>query len=238
MLENEKQDNRRSNMVYWLESRGLKDAYAAQSRYEKQEFLMQHYADKMLAKNRDKASNLNEFSEKTFANKLGWEWMGKQEMINAFGAEKALGKINSGNLETRPDRDSGLDTEWSREYCVWRDKGAQHEQSGRRTDLNSHKKLSESEAKEERDALLAQMSCMGGKDNNQEAGEHTKEAESQRTQTKHQAHHVAELPSAATAALMQKDIKKEMKAIADMLMEAKESLSLNKYASRVYIIIV
>eukprot|EP00959_Pyramimonas_sp_CCMP1952_P138659 2902245-Pyramimonas_sp.AAC.1 len=50
-------------------------------------------------------------------------WMGKQQMINAFGEAKAASKIASNKLESRPDPDSGLDDEWNREYKVWTDSG-------------------------------------------------------------------------------------------------------------------
>ena len=74
---------------------------------------------------KDKAAKKEARAKSTYKNskdnKDVDEWLGKQGLIDRFGLAKAMARIESGKMITRPDPIIGLDDEWSREYFITTD---------------------------------------------------------------------------------------------------------------------
>ena len=106
-----------SNMHYYLQSLGKKDAYERMSAAEKKEFFLKWFA-KMVGEDtttRSATKKVAIVSEKGD----DYVWLSKDAMIMKIGEKKALNKIASGVLEHRPDPDTKNDDEWNREYKLY-----------------------------------------------------------------------------------------------------------------------
>ena len=123
----EEAKRQRANLAYYLEQHGAKDEYQHWSGPSKRDFLLVQVAKKIedgkLAAEVTTARQVEFRQESDY----DWHWMGKQEMINTFGEQKALGKIESGKLQTQPDPDTGEHGEWITEYKVHKKKGTSKE---------------------------------------------------------------------------------------------------------------
>ena len=109
-LEDESEAKRaRSSMKFWLESKGLYDAYNTQGTSEKRKFPEQRFADRMIAKCADKRQKLVESNEKRGIRQKAFEWMNKH---------KAIAKLASGKLEAQADPYAGLNDDDNCEYKV------------------------------------------------------------------------------------------------------------------------
>ncbi|CAK0808578.1 unnamed protein product [Prorocentrum cordatum] len=170
LLSNEEELKRqRSNLSYWLDSVGAKDAYSAKGTEEKKAFLTQWFADKLV-----KLEGQNKLSTIRTAGTLkkkeeDFEWMSKETMIARLGARKAQSKIDSNTLNHRPDPDTKLDGEFDREYKVFFSKGGESEYHDDKKDLSNEQALdTEQAAKEAKDhfdsivANTAGSSASGG----------------------------------------------------------------------------
>eukprot|EP00959_Pyramimonas_sp_CCMP1952_P325057 6803862-Pyramimonas_sp.AAC.1 len=117
----------RSSLVHYLNINNLKESYDTSSVEIKRNFFegwfAKHLADKTVKGQLKSTKSI----ESAGAQHHLFSWMAKQQMIDTFGKEKALSKIESGNLKTRPDQDSGKSDEWNIEYQIWHDAGGMSE---------------------------------------------------------------------------------------------------------------
>ena len=106
-----------SNMHFYLQNIGKKNAYDRLSSAEKKEFFLKWFAKK--AGESTVTSNASQSVTTVTESGDNFEWMGKDAMIQKLGERKAMSKIESGKLETRPDQDTGKAGEWDIEYKVF-----------------------------------------------------------------------------------------------------------------------
>lgn len=139
-----------SNLMYWLEAQGKKDGYNALTPTSRKKFFL-HWVAKSIkegnAVNRTwrKINNKKEDVDKG-------KWMAKYGMTQLFGEQKALAKINLLNNKAdrhRPDRDTGLDDEWNREYKIYEDEEINTHSDDIGKTLESEKEITSEKEKEE-----------------------------------------------------------------------------------------
>jgi hypothetical protein len=118
----DKEDNNRmrSQMKYWLEQRDQLVAYRAASAKTRKSYFDQWVANQM--QNGVRSGKQSRTSSKSQTSQEEEEWMAKEEMINKLGPKRTESLINSGNLQFRACKKTGLDDEWNREYKQIRDK--------------------------------------------------------------------------------------------------------------------
>ena len=74
-------------------------------------------------------------------------------------------------LKSRPDKDTGNDGEWHRQYNIYRDTGGDHEKSGHESRLNASEDAQDEETRKEMLEMLdTAAACMGGGSSSGEAG--------------------------------------------------------------------
>ncbi|CAK0911356.1 unnamed protein product [Prorocentrum cordatum] len=162
----------RSSLKYWLEEKGQHNSFKSVTTAEKKEFLEAHWATKL--KERAGKYARTSTKEHTFADKEAhlFQWMGKFQMQQVLGEQKAQNKTDSGKLITRPDPDTGKEDEWSIEYRVYQDGGGneEHRMRGEKPE-NSKDDLDETAAKEADDFMQEMSSHMGSGSGSASSGE-------------------------------------------------------------------
>jgi len=128
-----------SNMHYYLQSIGKRNAYEQMTSAEKKEFFVKWFAKKV-ADGTSVASSVQTVSIVT-EKAADYTWMGKEQMINLLGEHKATSKIASGAMEHRPDPDTKNDGEWDREYKVYCGSGKVVERSENKHSLDTSTEL-------------------------------------------------------------------------------------------------
>ena len=139
-----------SNMHYWLETTGQKKAYESISAAEKKDFFLKWYAwQSTTAKVTSRGTRST--SQLDVTNDRG-RWVAKQQMINELGEVKALAKIAALDQQPsrhRPDRDTGGDGEWEREYKLFDDTTDNRNVDSRTRDLIQDQDLASEQEKRE-----------------------------------------------------------------------------------------
>lgn len=225
MLANEAEMKRaRSQMSYWLRNQGFEKEYSTKNTTAKRDFLQHWFADRLAQKNAAKAATSSQRYSSTESAEHKYQWLGKQQMINMFGEAKALAKINSSKLKTRPDPDSGLDDEWNREYQVFVDSGGDTETNSKDEILEAKEEgLSDEQVKEKLEFMRDATECMtSGGQSSATPGVVIKK------ENGGMAAIAQPMPHAETVAKLQADIKKEMRAMADKLTTLKEIFTQTK----------
>lgn len=231
ILQAEKEMKRqRSNMSYWLEAQGLKNQYNNKSTAAKQEFLQSWFADKLASKRTELSSTCSQSHATTTITNNDFTWMSKQELINTFGAEKAQAKIDSNVLAHRPDKDTGDDGEWRREFRICRDTGGDHEMHTHESKLAATEDAQDDDHRGQvKDMLDSALVCMGG-GSATAAGVATAnvklEPESEATSSS--SCNLPANPHAEFLAKLKADAKKEMRAMADRILSLKEIFEATK----------
>eukprot|EP00959_Pyramimonas_sp_CCMP1952_P107624 2250183-Pyramimonas_sp.AAC.1 len=154
----------RSNMSYWLSANAKKEEYDNSPIDVRRQFFHSFVADS-IAKKGDMTTGreikTGKIIEKTF------EWVGKERMITLIGEKKAQSKIDSGKLEHRPDRDTGADGEWDREYKLYTDQGSSHESDFSNMKLDNTESLEgEAAVKDAQEKLTSAAMHMAGNGTN------------------------------------------------------------------------
>ena len=208
-------------MTYFLQKQGLTGEYSAKSTEAKRRYLESWFADQLTSK---KAKVTQSAVKETVMNRASahlYKWMSKQAMINDMGEQKALSKIDSGKLASRADPDTGLDTEWTKEFKVYTDTGGDSENVSDKTTLAAAEELNgDADINEAKASMAASSSCMAGGsgppvpeaakgDIKKEGGKAEKPKE-------------VAMQHGDTLRRLQTDTKREMRACADKLMVLKE----------------
>jgi len=149
-----------SNMHYYLQSIGKKDAYDCMSAAEKKEFFLKWFAKKVGEGNSVSSSS----NRVAIVTEKGddYVWMGKEKMIKELGEKKALAKIESGVLEHRADPDTKMDDEWSREFKVYIGTGRVLERGESTHSLDTSADVQGDVLKESMEDMAAAMSHIAG----------------------------------------------------------------------------
>jgi hypothetical protein len=111
-----------SNMMYWLAQEGKRDNYDSMTPSDRKAFALAWYA------NSAKEGTMTKSSKRKFGITkkevdIG-KWMCKKEIVDKFGETKGRSKINMLDAMAdrhRPDKDTGEDGEWHREYKIFED---------------------------------------------------------------------------------------------------------------------
>ena len=149
-----------SNMHYYLQSIGKKNAYELMTAAEKKEFFLKWFAKKVSDGTTVSSSSNSVFVVAEKGN--DFEWMSKETMEKRLGEKKAAAKILSGTLGHRPDPDTKLDDEWSREYKVYFGKGAELERSENKHSLDTSQEVTGDRLKEAIEDMSAAMAHTAG----------------------------------------------------------------------------
>ena len=113
----------RASLTYFLERNGIKDKFSSQSMKERNEFLKHWFADQVAKKSAKKQSTSEHSVQSSTHKSNDFRWLSKQQMVNEFGETKAMARINSKLLESRPDPVTKLDDDDNREYKNWEETG-------------------------------------------------------------------------------------------------------------------
>ena len=124
-----------SNMMYWLKSQNMRESYDEASPEVRKQFALEWFAKSLADGTVDKSSKHKAGTQKTA--KESAKWWSKHKIIEVFGTEKGEARIACYERDPkrhRPDRDTGLDSEWHREYRIQEDEeedmnydGTEHE---------------------------------------------------------------------------------------------------------------
>lgn len=205
----------RSNMTYYLRSIGLEGHYAQRNSAAKKEYLELWFADRLnMREAKLKSSSTKEFTNTTRASD-DFFWASKQELINLLGEIKANNKINSGKLESRPDRDTGLTGEWDLEYKLNRDTGGSEEAHKRGDKLSADiDDMDEDAAKKLSENLDSAGSCM--------ASSSCAPMVPVKKEVENKPNGEVSMPYADELKRLESDLKKEMRTFGDRLLTLKE----------------
>eukprot|EP00959_Pyramimonas_sp_CCMP1952_P261789 5474071-Pyramimonas_sp.AAC.1 len=130
--------------MYWLETNGKKDRYYDMSPAERKTFALAWYAEKCSQGTAVESTERTVTHQEESGGYYEW-WMSKEKMQRELGIHKTENKLQHGNLEHRPDADTGMDDEWSREWKVWIEKGSKTNRDRFDNKIGTEKELTEEE---------------------------------------------------------------------------------------------
>ena len=114
-----------SNMMYWLQKTGNKEAFDASSLDARREFFVGWFADKMSKGETTSSGSKDIGTVRTSGQE--YTWVSKYGLEKTLGQEKAQARIASGKMQTRADPVTGSIDEWSLEYKLLKDVGSSME---------------------------------------------------------------------------------------------------------------
>ena len=120
LADKNKNNRLRSQMVYWLQQNKQHDAYKSAAPPVRKNYFDQWVAVQMAQGER--ASRHSKSTKKSKITELEDSWMAKEQMISVYGPNRTQALIESGTLEHRPCKKTGLDDEWNRQYKQENDK--------------------------------------------------------------------------------------------------------------------
>jgi hypothetical protein len=217
----------RSNMMYYLKSQGLENAYGAETAAAKGQFFENWLAEKMTKKG-GTAESSSAHTVRSTDDEL-YDWMGKAELINRIGEAKACAQIESGKLKSRPDRVTDKEGEWLTEYKIWRSTGSKGESHEKKIGLTAADELDGDDAAERmKNMQEMEAAMMGGGGTSDAASSHEpppalKKVKLEKSDEDGQ-------PSLKLARALQSDAKPTMKRLQDQLVNVKRWFSQSKDA--------
>ena len=151
-----------SNMMYYLASRGEREAYDQCSSAERKKFALEWYVWS-IKESEVKHVTTRKLNIQTKATDTA-RWYSKHKLYELFGAEKAQAKIEKLEKDPkrhRPDKDTGLDTENHREYMIFDDETQTNNIEDLEHTLTSTKDITSDQAKAEAEEDIAVL-CNDG----------------------------------------------------------------------------
>ena len=238
ILESEEELKRaRSDLSYFLNKQGVYDQYKGWDKHKKKEFTIKFFADK-LSNPTTKASFRNfkvaETVEKAADN---FVWMSKKKMIDEFGPEKTSNKISSNKLETQPDPDTGLTGEWDLEYKVWTKGGGTEESVSRGSKLDADADIDEANRQTTDDTFESMAANMAGNHKLEVKPDPEASADSKISEPAAAPDGPKEYKSQKTHEALQKDTKKVLRNLSDLITTLKEMFTktgTNKFADTLH----
>ena len=151
----------RSSMTWWLQQNGLKQAYDDAAMPKKREF-MESFCAQKLKENEEKKLKTERTLETITSKERLFDWWSKETMCTKLGANKALLLINFIEAKEqgrhRPCRETGDDSEYGREYKIWRESGGIKEQDRTGLQLESSSAVADVAAVQQQfDDMSSQM---------------------------------------------------------------------------------
>ena len=154
-----------SNMMYWLQTNGKRNNYAALLPKDRKQFALMWYAwslkDGDTTKLTKRASGIEKIEKD-----IG-KWMCKNQIIDKYGKDKGESKIKVLDAEPkrhRPDRDTGEDGEWHSEYKIFEDEEEEANFDRCAHELNNTKEIQGEEAMQEAEEDMASFKLLQGGD--------------------------------------------------------------------------
>ena len=147
-----------SNMMYYLASRGEREAYDQCSSAERKKFALEWYVWSIKESEVKHVTN-RKLNIQTKAKDTA-RWYSKHKLHELFGAEKAQAKIEKLEKDPkrhRPDKDTGLDTENHREYMIFDDETQNNNIEDLEHTLTSTKDITSDQAKAEAEEDIAAL---------------------------------------------------------------------------------
>ena len=147
-----------SNMMYYLASRGEREAYDQCSSAERKKFALEWYVWS-IKESEVKHVTTRKLNIQTKATDTA-RWYSKHKLYELFGAEKAQAKIEKLEKDPkrhRPDKDTGLDTENHREYMIFDDETQNNSIEDLEHTLTSTKDITSDQAKAEAEEDIAAL---------------------------------------------------------------------------------
>ena len=160
-------DKRRanSNMMYWLQTNGKRNNYDALLPKDRKQFALMWYAWSLKDGDTTKLTKRASGTEK-IEKDIG-KWMCKNQIIDKYGKDKGESKIKVLDAEPtrhRPDRDTGEDGEWHREYKIFEDGEEEANFDRCAHELNNTKEIQGVEAMQEAEEDMASFKLLQGGD--------------------------------------------------------------------------
>ena len=147
-----------SNMMYYLASRGEREAYDQCSSAERKKFALEWFVWS-IKESEVKHVTTRKLNIQTKATDTA-RWYSKHKLYELFGAEKAQAKIEKLEKDPkrhRPDKDTGLDTENHREYMIFDDETQNNNIEDLEHTLTSTKDITSDQAKAEAEEDIAAL---------------------------------------------------------------------------------
>ena len=147
-----------SNMMYYLATRGEREAYDQCSSAERKKFALEWYVWS-IKESEVKHVTTRKLNIQTKATDTA-RWYSKHKLYELFGAEKAQAKIEKLEKDPkrhRPDKDTGLDTENHREYMIFDDETQNNNIEDLEHTLTSTKDITSDQAKAEAEEDIAAL---------------------------------------------------------------------------------
>ena len=147
-----------SNMMYYLASRGEREAYDQCSSAERKKFALEWYVWSIKESEVKHVTN-RKLNIQTKATDTA-RWYSKHKLYELFGAEKAqakIAKLEKDPKRHRPDKDTGLDTENHREYMIFDDETQNNNIEDLEHTLTSTKDITSDQAKAEAEEDIAAL---------------------------------------------------------------------------------
>jgi hypothetical protein len=146
-------------MMYWLKSTAKREAYDEASAADKKVFALEWFAWSLKEGSSDKTAKRKIGHEKT--KKEVGRWWSKHKIIDMFGEQKAKARIEAYDKDPkkhRPDRETGLDGEWHREYYILEDEDEDKDFDGTEHELATKKEI---KSDQDKDEALEDMMAFG-----------------------------------------------------------------------------